>query len=203
MKEERLNAWSHAAGCLFAVVAGWLLLAKCDGCDWAYKLGVVVFAIGALMQYLASTLYHLATPGTIKNQLRIFDHVSIYVLIAASYTPVWLSILGGVAGWVGFGVMWAVAIGGMGYKLLAIGKFPRLSLIIYLAMGWSVVFVARPVWEATPVAGLWWLLVEGVAYSGGAWFYANGDKYKYFHVIWHLFVLLGTVAHFMFLWETL
>ena len=81
MKEERLNAWSHAAGCLFAVVAGWLLLAKCDGCDWAYKLGVVVFAIGALMQYLASTLYHLAMPGERKAKLRIFDHVSIYVLI--------------------------------------------------------------------------------------------------------------------------
>ena len=203
MKEEKLNAWSHAVGCVFAVVACWTLLAKCTTCDWAYKVGVVVFAVGAFMQYLASALYHWAEPGERKARLRIFDHASIYVLIAASYTPVWLSILGGMGGWIGFGVMWAVAIGGLVYKLLAIGKYPRLSLIIYLAMGWSVVFVARPVWEATPVAGLWWLLVEGVAYSGGAWFYANGDKYKYFHVIWHLFVLLGTVAHFMFLWETL
>ena len=138
-----------------------------------------------------------------KARLRIFDHVSIYVLIAASYTPVWLSILGGVAGWVGFGLMWAVAIGGLIYKLLAIGKFPRLSLFIYLAMGWSVVFVAKPVWNATPVVGLWWLLVEGLAYSGGAWFYAKSKKHKYFHAVWHLFVLLGTVAHFMFLWNSL
>ena len=181
MKEEKLNAWSHAIGCVFAVVAGWMLMAKCDGCDWAYKVGVLVFALGALMQYLASTLYHLAAPGDRKARLRIFDHVSIYVLIAASYTPVWLSLLGGVAGWVGFGAMWAVAIGGLVYKLLAIGKFPRLSLIIYLAMGWSVVFVAKPVWDATPEAGLWWLLVEGLAYSGGAWFYANHKKYRYFH----------------------
>ena len=203
MKEERVNAWSHAAGCLFAVVAGWLLLAKCDGCDWAYKLGVVVFAIGALMQYLASTLYHLAMPGERKAKLRIFDHVSIYVLIAASYTPVWLSILGGIGGWIGFGVMWAVAIGGLFYKLFAIGKFPRLSLIIYLAMGWSVVFVAKPVWDATSAIGLWWLLIEGLAYTGGAVFYANHKKYRYFHFVWHLFVLMGTVAHFMFLWKTL
>ena len=203
MKEEKLNAWSHAVGCVFAVWACWALMAKCDGCDWAYKVGVVVFAVGAFMQYLASTLYHLAEPGECKARLRIFDHVSIYMLIAASYTPVWLSVLGGVAGWVGFGVMWAVAIGGMVYKLLAIGKFPRLSLIIYLAMGWSVVFVARPVWDATPAEGLWWLLAEGLAYSGGAVFYANHKKYRYFHLVWHLFVLMGTVAHFMFLWNTL
>ena len=203
MNEEKLNAWTHAVGCVFAVVACVLLLCKCQICDWQYQVGVVVFAFGALMQYVASTLYHLEENAERKARLRIFDHVSIYVLIAASYTPVWLSILGGVAGWVGFGVMWAVAIGGLIYKLLAIGKFPRLSLIIYLAMGWSVVFVAKPVWVATPEVGLWWLLVEALAYSGGAWFYAKSKKHKYFHAVWHLFVLLGTVAHFMFLWKIL
>ena len=203
MKEESLNAWSHAFGCLFAVGSCWALLAKCNVCNLACKIGVVVFAFGAFMQYLASTLYHLAKPGNSKARLRIFDHVSIYVLIAASYTPVWLSVLGGVAGWVGFALMWAVAIGGLIYKLLAIGKFPRLSLIIYLVMGWSVVFVAKPVWDATPSEGLGWLLVEGLSYSGGAWFYANQKKYKYFHFVWHLFVLMGTVAHIMFLCNTL
>ncbi len=203
MNEEKLNAWTHAVGIAFAVEACVLLLCKCSTCDWQYQVGVVVFAFGALMQYVASTIYHLAENPQRKARLRIFDHVSIYVLIAASYTPVWLSILGGVVGWVGFGLMWAVAIGGLIYKLLAIGKFPRLSLIIYLVMGWSVVFVAKPVWDATPAVGLWWLLVEGLAYSGGAWFYAKSKKYKYFHAVWHLFVLLGTVAHFMFLWNSL
>ena len=203
MNEEKLNAWTHAVGIAFAVVACVLLLCKCPTCGWQYQVGVVVFAFGALMQYVASTIYHLAENPQHKARLRIFDHVSIYVLIAASYTPVWLSILGGVGGWVGFSVMWAVAIGGLIYKLLAIGKFPRLSLFIYLAMGWSVVFVAKPVWDATPVVGLWWLLVEGLAYSGGAWFYAKSKKHKYFHAVWHLFVLLGTVAHFMFLWNSL
>ena len=203
MNEEKLNAWTHAVGIAFAVVACVLLLCKCSTCDWQYQVGVVVFAFGALMQYVASTIYHLAENPQRKDRLRIFDHVSIYVLIAASYTPVWLSILGGVVGWVGFGLMWAVAIGGLIYKLLAIGKFPRLSLIIYLVMGWSVVFVAKPVWDATPAVGLWWLLVEGLAYSGGAVFYANHKRYRYFHLVWHLFVLMGTVAHFMFLWNTL
>lgn len=203
MKEEKLNALSHAIGIVFAVVALVVLLLKCPNCEWQYVVGVVVFALGALMQYVASTVYHLAIPGERKVRLRKFDHISIYVLIAASYTPVWLSIIGGVMGWIGFGVMWGVALAGAVYKLLAIGKYPRFSLVLYLIMGWSVVFVAKPVWEATPIVGLIWLLVEGLAYSGGAWFYANGDKYKYFHAIWHLFVLLGTVAHFMFLYNTL
>lgn len=153
MQEEKLNAWTHAVGIVFAVEACVLLLCKCPTCDWQYQVGVVVFAMGALMQYVASTVYHFAENADRKARLRIFDHVSIYVLISASYTPVWLSVLGGVGGWIGFSVMWAVAIGGLVYKLLAIGKFPRLSLIIYLAMGWSVVFVAKPVWDATPAAG--------------------------------------------------
>jgi len=202
-REEFLNAITHSLGVLFSLISCLLLLEKYPNSDWMYKFGVIIFSSGAFLLYLSSTLYHSVRSLSIKRILRKLDHICIYVLIAASYTPVWLLIIGGVVGWIGFGVMWLIAFIGSIYKMLAIGKFPKLSLILYLAMGWSVLFVVKPVWNTTPFVGLIWLFVEGISYSFGTYFYANDSKYKYFHAIWHVFVLLGSVAHLIFLIETL
>ena len=165
--------------------------------DHEALLPISIFCGGMIMLYTASTLYHWAMPGRLKYILRRFDHISIYVLIAASYTPIFLIVIGGAYGWVMFAVIWSIAIAGAVGKIVALGKYPKLSLAIYLVMGWSVVFVAKPVWQALDTTSLLWLLLEGISYTGGAYFYAKDKKQTYYHAIWHLFVLGGTISHFM------
>ena len=162
---------------------------------------MTVFAVAVLFMYTASTIYHWTLPGDLKRILRHVDHINIYVLIAASYTPVWLCVIGGVWGWVGFAVVWAIALAGAIGKIIALGKHPRVSLALYLAMGWLVVFVAVPVWNALSTKALMWLAAEGFFYTAGTYFYAKGKERPYFHAIWHLFVLGGTLSHFMVMLE--
>ncbi len=144
--------------------------------------------------FLSSTLYHWAPKGRVKQALRKCDHISIYVMIACSYTPICVAVVGGWLGWLIFGLMWAIVIAGTVYKLLALGKYPKLSLALYLAMGWSVIFIAKPVFERLTLLSTIFLIAEGLFYTAGTYFYAH-DKRKNFHAIWHVFVFLGALAH--------
>lgn len=194
--EERFNTLTHLIGVVFTLAAAWFILKLGYGSNWKNAFGTTFFTCGMLLMYAASTLYHWAMPGKAKRRLRIFDHISIYVMIAASYTPICIGVVGGALGWTVFGILWGVALGGAVYKLTAMGRYPRLSLFLYLLMGWSFIFMAEPVCRHLPTRALCAILAEGLFYTSGTWFFAHDSK-PYFHGVWHIFVLLGSVAHWL------
>ena len=190
---EQGNTWTHLAGAVFALSSiGMVWPAVYKGWEWAF--GVIFFITGMFLMFLSSTIYHWVWPGRVKQVMRKIDHISIYVMIACSYTPICVSVIGGWLGWLVFGLQWAAVIGGTFYKVYAMGKLPKLSLAIYLLMGWSVLLIIKPVWERLSVAALVMLLAEGVLYTAGTFFFTN-DNRRHFHAIWHIFVLLGAMAH--------
>ena len=193
-REERFNTFTHLGGVLFTLSAAWIILKLGYESNWKNAFGTTTFTCGMLLMYAASSLYHWCLPGKCKQRLRILDHISIYVMIAASYTPVCIGVVGGAVGWTVFGVLWAVALGGAVYKITAINRFPRLSLFIYLLMGWSFIFVAEPVCRSITPTAMVWLGLEGLFYTSGTYFFAH-DSHRFFHGVWHIFVLLGSIAH--------
>lgn len=194
--EERFNTFTHLVGVVFTLAAAWFILRLGYESRWQYAFGVTFFTCGMLLMYAASTLYHWALPGKVKRGLRVLDHISIYVMIAASYTPMCVGVVGGVTGWVAFGLLWAVALGGTVYKLTALDRWPRLSLLLYLVMGWTFVFIAEPVCRHIPASALCSILAEGFFYTAGTYFFAH-DRRPFYHGVWHIFVLLGSVAHWL------
>ena len=195
-KEERFNTLTHLTGVAFTLAPAWIILRLGYASNWKHAFGTTFFTCGMLMMYAASSLYHWWMPGKTKNLLRIFDHISIYVMIAASYTPICIGVVGGVLGWTVFSILWLVAIGGAIYKITAINRYPRLSLLLYLVMGWSFVFIAEPVCSKLSVSALACIGAEGFFYTAGTWFFAH-DNRPYHHGIWHIFVLLGSVSHWL------
>lgn len=192
--EEIFNTLTHLSGVVFTLAAAWAILSLGYRSSWQNAMGTTFFTCGMLVMYACSTLYHWWMPGTRKRLCRIFDHISIYVMIAASYTPICIGVVGGALGWTVFGLLWGVVVAGTVYKATAIDRFPRLSLLLYLVMGWSVVFVAKPVFLSLSTPALLCILLEGLFYTGGTYFFAH-DKRPYFHGIWHIFVLLGSISH--------
>lgn len=193
IKTELGNTWTHLAGAIFALSSIWLVWLAAD-VSWQMAFGVICFIVGMFFMFLSSTAYHWVREGKVKDVLRKFDHISIYVMIACSYTPILIGVVGGWLGWTVFAFQWLVVIGGIFYKIYAIGRWPRLSLAIYLIMGWSIVLIAKPVVKALMPETLWLLLAEGIAYTAGTYFFAH-DERPHYHAIWHVFVLLGALAH--------
>lgn len=201
--EEVANTLTHLVGVILAPVMLALFLLTTPVESWKVLLSVIVFCSGVLSLYTSSTIYHLVVNSRIKRILRYFDHINIYVLIAASYTPVLLCGLGGTLGWVMLAVEWALVLAGGVFKVCCLGRYPKVSLLLYLLMGWSVVGIAKPIWECLPSVSLALLAVEGALYTVGAYFYAKDEEHRYFHAVWHVFVLAGTVAHFFLIWSIL
>ena len=193
IKTELGNTWTHFAGAIFALSSIWLVWLAAD-VSWQMAFGVICFIVGMFFMFLSSTVYHWVREGRVKDALRKCDHISIYVMIACSYTPILIGVVGGWLGWTVFAFQWLVVIGGIFYKIYAIGRWPRLSLAIYLIMGWSIVLIAKPVVKALMPETLWLLLAEGIAYTAGTYFFAHDDR-PHYHAIWHVFVLLGALAH--------
>lgn len=194
--EEIANTWTHAVGVLGTLVVAYPLMTMALQHDWRFVLGTSLFLAGMLFMYSCSTLYHLVTPGTrAKRVLRVYDHISIYVMIAGSYSPLCLGVLGGWMGWTLFGFLWACVIAGIVGKVIALGKHPKLSLTLYLVMGWVALLVIWPLWKSLPHLAFWSIIAEGIFYSIGAFFFAKDEQYAYFHAIWHVFILLGSLSH--------
>ena len=190
---EQGNTWTHLVGTVFALSSIWMVWpAVYKGWQWAF--GVIFFIVGMFLMFLSSTMYHWWWPGKGKDVLRKLDHISIYVMIACSYTPICVAVVGGWLGWTVFGLQWAVVIGGVFYKVFAMGRYPRLSLALYLFMGWSVLLVIKPVFERLSLPAMLCIVTEGLLYTVGTYFFAH-DSRKHFHAIWHVFVLLGAMAH--------
>lgn len=195
-KHERLNVITHGFGLLLSVIGLILLLYKAiEHGGWQRILGFSLFGGSLIAAYAASTLFHNTHTIILKHRLRIADHAAIYLLIAGSYSPFAIITIGGTKGWLLFGGMWTVALIGVVFKLFFTGKYDVLSTIIYVAMGWSAILVARPMVESLPNGGLWLLILGGVAYCAGLIFYF-WDNLKFNHAIWHLFVLAGSLSHF-------
>lgn len=195
--EEQLNIWSHFAGIVFSVVAIVLLLVKAFQLDdvWTY-VSFPVYGASMLTLYLASTLYHSAKKPKIRYRLNIFDHASIFLFIAGSYTPFVLVTLQGTEGWIIFSVVWSIALAGMILKIFFTGKFDILSTVMYVLMGWIIVFSFGSLMEKLDFGGLAWLVSGGIAYTVGAVFYSI-NRLKLNHSIFHFFVLGGSFCHFI------
>lgn len=194
--EEIANSVSHGVGFLAAMAgAPFLIVAAVHRGDAAGVVGASVFAATMLLLYLISTLYH-ALPRRVGPVFRILDHGAIYLLIAGTYTPFTLGALSGTWGWTLFGIVWGLACTGVVLKAVGLVGYPKLSMCLYLAMGWLALIAVKPLWLNVPARGLFWLLAGGIAYTAGVAFFAADQRLRYSHFIWHLFVIAGTVCHF-------
>ncbi len=195
-REERANVLSHGLGLLLAIAATPILVVGAVHRGGAADIvGSSVFGATMVVLYLASTLFHAAPPGPTRVRLRTLDHAAIYLLIAGTYTPFTLGVLGGAWGWTLFGLVWGAAAVGIAAKLLAGFRYPRLSTTMYVVMGWLALIAIRPLLREMPTSGVAWLVAGGVSYTVGVVFYLAGHK-PYRHALWHLFVLAGSICHF-------
>ena len=198
--EEIANAVTHGAGLVASLAAlPVLILAALNQQDVWQIVGGTVFGVTLVMLYLASTVYH-ALPlrrSRAKRLLRVLDHSAIYLLIAGTYTPFTLGALRGPWGWGLLGTIWGLALFGILAKFTLGFRFPRLSTVLYIAMGWLVVVALHPLATRVSPAGLAWLVAGGLCYTGGVIFYATDTRIRYGHALWHLFVLAGSVCHFV------
>lgn len=195
--EEIANSASHGLGLLAALAAFPVLVAlAARGGSAAQVVGASVFATTAVLLYLASTLFHAVRAPRAKRVLQILDHSAIYLLIAGTYTPFTLGVLRGPWGWTLFGLVWGFAAVGTMTKVIGGVRCNGLSTAVYLAMGWLILIAADPAWHLVPKWGLAWLLAGGVAYTAGAAFFL-AERIRYFHFVWHLFVVVGTACHFV------
>jgi len=191
-----VNSLSHALG-LFAAIAATpiLIVAAVHNGSAADVVGSTVFGATMIILYLTSTWFHAAPTGPLRNRLQRLDHAAIYLLIAGTYTPFTLGVLGGAWGWTLFGLVWGAAAVGVAVKLIAGVGFPRVSTAAYVVMGWLVLIVIRPLLEVMPPHGLWWLVAGGTFYTAGVTFYLS-RRLPYAHLAWHVFVLGGSTCHF-------
>ncbi|WP_437883011.1 PAQR family membrane homeostasis protein TrhA [Pseudomonas sp. LRF_L74] len=194
---ERLNAWTHLVGALLAAVGAiWLIvLSSLDGSPWKI-VSVSVYGVALVLLYSISTLYH-SLRGRTKRIMRKLDHLSIYLLIAGSYTPFCLVSLRGPWGWTLFGIVWGLALVGMLQEIKPRSEARVLSIVIYAVMGWIVLIAVKPLLAALGTAGFAWLATGGVLYTVGIIFFAFDQRFRHWHGIWHLFVIAGSLLHFV------
>jgi len=195
-REEIANSISHGLGFAAALIAApYLLLTAARHPSQPFYVGTVVFVATMTLLYLCSTLYHAWPQTRLKCAFQIFDHIAIFLLIAGTYTPFTLGPLRGAVGWTMFGLIWLLAILGVVMKLRTGIRWKKLSLLLYLGMGWVVLLAVRPFVMAVQWDTVAWLLAGGVAYTSGVIFFVN-KRMRYSHFVWHLFVLTGTACHF-------
>lgn len=193
--EEIANAVTHGVGLILALIGLVVLCARAyTRGEPVHMASCSIYGATLVILYGASTLYHSVQTPRVKRWLRIFDHTAIYLLIAGTYTPFTLVALDGGWGWSLFAAIWGLAIIGILYKLLAFGRFRRLSLALYLGMGWLAVIAIGPLWESLPVEAIALIGAGGAAYTLGVIFYALPRRF--FHTVWHLFVLGGSAFHY-------
>lgn len=193
--EERLNTYSHALGALLGIAGLILLIVKQDNSPWSL-FSVLLYGVSIIILFSASTLYHAARTERRKHYFRIIDHISIYLLIAGTYTPVLLLLLSDSKGWPLFWTVWGVAAFGVFLKLFFTGRFEVFSTLLYLVMGWLIVFDFSALVDSMDSGGLILLMAGGLAYTVGIVFYAI-KRIPFNHVIWHMFVLAGAICHYL------
>jgi hemolysin III len=195
--EEKLNISTHAAGLFLSLVACVLLVERASDFGNAWHIvSVCIFGASLVALYAASTAYHSATSAETRARLRVIDHATIYLLIAGTYTPFTLITLKGTVGWTIFSVSWGLAALGIFLKLHFTGRFNLLSTLMYVFMGWIIVFAVKPLIASLPIEGIYWLVAGGLSYTLGAVIYSI-KSIPLNHATFHLFVLGGSVCHFV------
>ena len=192
---ERLNSITSIVGVVLAMV-GTVALVVLTPHDARTVAALSVYGTMLVVLYLSSTLYH-SIPGPAKKVFHVFDHCSIYLLIAGTYTPFTLVILGGVWGWSLFAVIWVLAAAGIAKAIFLHGRLRVLSPVLYIVMGWLIIIAIEPLQNKLPDAGIAWLIAGGVVYTGGILFYALSRHVMHAHGLWHLCVLAGSACHYV------
>lgn len=194
--EEIANSVTHGIGALLSISALVILIvfASMHGTIW-HVVSFTIYGVSMVLLYTSSTLLHSLPNGKAKNLFEIFDHSSIYFFIAGTYTPFLFVVIQGRLGWTLFGIVWGLAIGGTVFKIFFVKRFVLFSTLLYVLMGWLIVFAWDPLTTTLPQRGITLLVAGGVLYTFGAIFYV-WHGFKYHHMVWHLFVLAGSITHF-------
>ena len=201
--ERLFNSITHGIGFVLSVVALILMVVYASYNSDAWSIvGVSIFGTTLILLYMSSTLYHAFPKGRLKQIFQLLDQSFIYLLIAGTYTPVLLITLRNPLGWTVFGLVWAMAIGGITHRIFFFDKLKFLTLVSYITMGWLSLIVFKSILKAAPTELVVWLLIGGVFYTGGLIFY-RWERLPFNHAIWHLFVLGGSFSHFMGLYLNL
>lgn len=197
--EELVSSISHGLGAAFGIVALVLCLVKSSGNGIAV-VSSALYGSMMILLYTMSTIYHALKRNMAKRVFRVFDHCTIFLLIAGTYIPIVLVGIGGAWGWTFFGVVVAAAILGIIFNAIDVERFKVFSMICYIAMGWVIVIGFKPLMDSIAKEGIILLIVGGVVYTIGAVIYGVGKKAKYLHSLWHFFVLGGSVLHFLMIY---
>ncbi|MDY6379411.1 MAG: hemolysin III family protein [Bacteroidales bacterium] len=202
--EEKANTLTHVFPAIATLAIAWPLMALAYQSQItnhkSQMAGTSLFLLGMLLMFLSSTLYHAVTSPKHKARLRIFDHISIYIMIAGSYSLICLSVVGGWIGWSLFCFLWTCVLAGAIGKFVALGKHPKLSLALYLAMGWVALLILHPMWLHMSHAAFFWIIAEGVFYTIGSYFFNKDEEHAFYHAIWHVFITLGAASHTIATW---
>lgn len=197
MRQELANLLTHGIGAGLAIAGTGFLVARGVALDDPWRIvSYSLFGFGMIFLYLASSLYHALWKPKIRQVLRRLDHSAIFLMIAGTYTPILLVTLRGALGWSMFGVVWALALIGITFKIIFGHRYEAVSLSAYILMGWLVIFFVKPVYIAISGPGLWLLIAGGISYTAGTIFYSI-TRLPYHHMVWHLFVLGGSACHFL------
>ncbi len=198
LDEEVINSFIHGFGAFLSVIATFLLVIYTSYCCEALDIaGSAIYGVTLIMLYVASTVYHGTQEPIKKEKLKIVDHSCIYLLIAGTYTPFMLTTLKGALGFTILAIVWSLALAGVIFKLFFYTtKLDFISTMLYILMGWFIVVAIKPLMANLNPYGVMWLILGGLSYTLGTFFYLK-DKKRYFHAIWHLFVLGGSISHFI------
>ena len=200
-KEEIINSASHGIG-LLAAIAGTpvLIIHAVHHGQAGYIVGTSIFALTTILLYLASTIFHVLPQTPLKSIFGVIDHSMIFLLIAGTYTPFTLGILHGGWGWTLFGLIWGMAAIGLILKIFKKLEHPVISTGLYLVMGWLILIAIKPLFALAPPQTLIWLFIGAICYTLGVVFFVTDARLRYGHLIWHLFVLCGTISHYLAVW---
>ncbi|MCF2948067.1 hemolysin III family protein [Paraglaciecola aquimarina] len=196
--EEWLNTASHASGFIAAILGLIFLLMRVD--NLFAQVVCFVYCLSMMMMFLSSTLYHGVSNPILKAKLKTLDHSAIYVLIAGTYTPFMLLVVGGTLGLVAISLIWIIALFGVAFKCFFEHRFPKLSLLTYLLMGWLALGFIYPLYQQLTSNGFWLLVAGGFCYTVGVAFYVAKST-RYTHAVWHLFVVAGCVCHYFSIYQ--
>ena len=195
--EEVANSISHGLGLVAAIIGTpFLILSAIDYADMSFIVGVSVFSVTMIVLYLASTVYHAMPRGKAKYVFQVIDHSAVYLLIAGTYTPFMLGVLQGVWGWSLLTAVWALALTGVGLKAFGKASHPAVSTTLYVILGWLILIAIKPLVALMEPDGLLLLVLGGVLYTLGVVFFVIDSRLRYGHLVWHLFVVGGTVSHY-------
>ena len=200
LAEEILNSITHGFGIILSIISFILFIKNSNG-DSIKLTFNIIYSSTLLILYSVSTIYHGLKINLSKKVFRILDHCSIFLLIAGTYTPITITSIGGTFGIMIVSVIWTVALLGIILNSVDLKKFAKFSMVCYISMGWTVLIAIKPILNNFSKNQMWMLFIGGVMYTIGAFIYSKGKKIKYMHSIWHLFVLAGSIFHFLLVYS--